>query len=147
MYRHYKNRFKKCKEVTWDDVIAKLSYEFSIGSNQFIFEDIKTAPSFLTTTGEFSGTLSSAFKELYEEENILDMHVYMSLGGGSSTFGRHNDRNDVLIVQSIGEMQYLFDDGNTITLTPGDGLFIEEGVYHTPIVPGPRVTLSSALWK
>ena len=75
------------------------------------------------------------------------MHLYMSLCGDSSTFGRHNDTDDVLIVQSIGVMHYTFDDGNTITLEPGDGLFIEKEVYHTPIVPGPRVTLSFSLCK
>lgn len=147
MYRHYKNRFEKCREVTWDDAIAKFSHDFSMGKHLLITEDIKTPPTFHTCTEGWTGTLSAAFRELTQEENINDMHLYMSLCGNSSTFGRHNDNDDVLIVQSIGLMHYTFDDGNTITLEPGDGLFIKEGVYHTPIVSGPRVTLSSSLWK
>ena len=145
MYRYSRDKFEKCKDVTWDDVIEKLSYEFSIGSHKFIFESRSIPPSFVMHTNKFSGTLFDAFEELRVKENILDMHVYMSLGGNSSTFGRHNDVNDVLIVQAIGEMQYAFDDGNIISLKPGDSLLIERGENHTPIVSGPRVTLSASV--
>jgi mannose-6-phosphate isomerase-like protein (cupin superfamily) len=75
------------------------------------------------------------------------VHTYISLGANSSTYGRHNDDKHVLLVQSIGEMQYGFDDGVIVTLVPGDSLLIKKGVYHTPIVPGPRVTLSAAVSK
>ena len=33
-------------------------------------------------------------------------------------------------------------ESDTVTLNPGDGLIIKEGVYHTPIIKEPRVTLS-----
>ncbi len=145
MYRHSKNKFKKCKDVTWDDVIEKLSYEFSVGSHKFIAESKSIPPSFVMHTNKFPGTLFDAFEELRVKENVIDMHVYMSLGSNSSTFGRHNDPDNVLIVQAIGEIQYAFDDENVITLTPGDSLLIKRGVYHTPIVSGPRVTLSSSV--
>ena len=145
MYRHSKDKFKKCKDVTWDDVIEKLSYEFSVGSHKFIAESKSIPPSFVMHTNKFPGTLFDAFEELRVKENVIDMHVYMSLGNNSSTFGRHNDPDNVLIVQAIGEIQYAFDDENVITLTPGDSLLIKRGVYHTPIVSGPRVTLSSSV--
>tara|TARA_R100000482_G_C5022411_1_gene100425 strand:- start:32 stop:487 length:456 start_codon:yes stop_codon:yes gene_type:complete len=145
VYRHSKNKFKKCKDVTWDDVIEKLSYEFSVGSHKFIAESKSIPPSFVMHTNKFPGTLFDAFEELRVKENVIDMHVYMSLGSNSSTFGRHNDPDNVLIVQAIGEIQYAFDDENVITLTPGDSLLIKRGVYHTPIVSGPRVTLSSSV--
>ena len=145
MYRHSKNKFEKCKEITWDDVIEKLSYEFSIGSHKFINESESIPPSFVMHTDEFPGTLFNAYEELRVKENIIDMHVYMSLGSNSSTFGRHKDNVNVLIVQAIGEIQYAFDDENIVTLKPGDSLFIERGVYHAPIVSGPRVTLSASV--
>ena len=145
MYRHSKNKFKKCKDVTWDDVIEKLSYEFSVGSHKFLVESNSIPPSFVMHTNKFPGTLFDAFEELRVKENVIDMHVYMSLGSNSSAFGRHNDPDNVLIVQAIGEIQYAFDDGNVITLNPGDSLLIKKGVYHTPIVSGPRVTLSCSV--
>ena len=145
MYKHSKDKFKKCKDVTWDDVIEKLSYEFSIGSHKFLVESNSIPPSFVMHTNKFPGTLFDAFEELRVKENVIDMHVYMSLGSNSSAFGRHNDPDNVLIVQAIGEIQYTFDDGNVITLNPGDSLLIKKGVYHTPIVSGPRVTLSCSV--
>ena len=145
MYRYFKDKFEKCKDVTWDDVIEKLSYEFSIGSHKFLVESNSIPPSFVMHTNKFPGTLFDAFEELRVKENVIDMHVYMSLGSNSSTFGRHNDSDNVLIVQAIGEIQYAFDDGNVITLNPGDSLLIKKGVYHTPIVSGPRVTLSCSV--
>ena len=145
MYRHSKDKFKKCKDVTWDDVIEKLSYEFSVGSHKFLVESNSIPPSFVMHTNKFPGTLFDAFEELRVKENVIDMHVYMSLGSNSSAFGRHNDPDNVLIVQAIGEIQYAFDDGNVITLNPGDSLLIKKGVYHTPIVSGPRVTLSCSV--
>ena len=145
MYKHSKDKFKKCKDVTWDDVIEKLSYEFSVGSHKFIAESNSIPPSFVMHTNKFPGTLFDAFEELRVKENVIDMHVYMSLGSNSSAFGRHNDPDNVLIVQAIGEIQYAFDDGNVITLNPGDSLLIKKGVYHTPIVSGPRVTLSCSV--
>ena len=145
MYKHSKDKFKKCKDVTWDDVIEKLSYEFSIGSHKFLVESNSIPPSFVMHTNKFPGTLFDAFEELRVKENVIDMHVYMSLGSNSSAFGRHNDPDNVLIVQAIGEIQYAFDDGNVITLNPGDSLLIKKGVYHTPIVSGPRVTLSCSV--
>ena len=145
MYRYFKDKFEKCKDVTWDDVIEKLSYEFSVGSHKFIAESKSIPPSFVMHTNKFPGTLFDAFEELRVKENVIDMHVYMSLGSNSSAFGRHNDPDNVLIVQAIGEIQYAFDDGNVITLNPGDSLLIKKGVYHTPIVSGPRVTLSCSV--
>ena len=147
MYRYSKDKFEKCKDVTWDDVIEKLSYEFSVGRHKFIAENTSVPPSFVMHTDKFPGTLFDAFEELRVKENVLDMHVYMSLGGNSTTFGRHKDNHNVIIVQAIGEMQYVFDDNSIVTLKPGDGLSIRKGVYHTPIVSGPRVTLSAFTLK
>ena len=147
MYRYSRNKFEKCKDVTWDDVIAKLSYEFSLGTQKFIAEDKDVPPSFVTHSGAFPGTLFDACDELRVKENTDEVHTYISLGANSSTYGRHNDDKHVLLVQSIGEMQYGFDDGVIVTLVPGDSLLIKKGVYHTPIVPGPRVTLSAAVSK
>ena len=147
MYKFHKNKFEKCKDVTWDDVIEKLAYEFSIGTHRFLAESSKTPPTFAMHSDKFPGTLLTAYEELKSRANINHMQVYMSLGANSSTFGRHKDTDNVLIVQAIGKIKYIFDDKKVITLKPGDCLSIRKGVYHTPMVSGPRVTLSASLWN
>ena len=90
--------------------------------------------------------LTSNKQCLDEDMKTKVLHVYTSLGGNSPTFGRHNDGMDVLIIQSIGSIQYKIDNdtrqSDTVTLNPGDGIIIRRGVYHTPIIKEPRVTLS-----
>ena len=145
MYKYTKNKFEKCKCVTWDDVITKISYEFSVGTQKFVAEDEKIPPSFVTHSNVFPGTLYDACEEIRVRENTSEIHTYISLGENSSNYGRHKDTNNVLIVQSIGQMRYSFDDGCIVTLDPGDSLYIKKGVYHTPIVPCARVTLSATM--
>ena len=74
------------------------------------------------------------------------VHVYTSFGGGSQTFGRHDDEVNVLIAQSIGRVGYRIDnnkgDFEDVYLDPGDGIIIKKGVFHAPIIGEPRVTLS-----
>ena len=72
---------------------------------------------------------------------MTEFHTYVSMSKKTSTFGRHNDTKDVLIVQAMGKVTYRFDDA-IIKLRPGDAVFIPEGEYHDPIVHGPRITLS-----
>jgi len=86
--------------------------------------------------------LPGSLKPAYQEVGMEEMHIYISFSDNAETFGRHNDEDDVLIVQSIGKMAYRFDNGKTCVLSPGDSLFIPAGVYHHPIVHEPRVTLS-----
>lgn len=70
------------------------------------------------------------------------MDIYSSPYQTAETFGRHNDDEDVLIVQSFGIMCYEFDDGQKVFLNPGDAISIPIGVYHNPIHIGPRITCS-----
>ena len=70
------------------------------------------------------------------------MHVYISFGETTNSFGSHCDEDDVLLVQSVGEVSYVFENEQSVRLRPGDSLFIPAGVYHKPIVHKPRITLS-----
>ena len=104
------------------------------------------APTFVLHNSYLPGTLTQVFDRVNHEMRTKVLHVYTSLGGNSPTFGRHKDEMDVLIIQSIGQIKYKIDndttESDTVTLNPGDGLIIKEGVYHTPIIKEPRVTLS-----
>ena len=74
--------------------------------------------------------------------NMRDFHQYVSLCGRSSTFGRHNDEVNVMIVPVIGDIGYTVDGLGEVIMEPGDILYIPKYVYHEPMVLGPRATLS-----
>ncbi len=135
-----KLQFSYCRDILWSDVIDKIDNEFKDSSYKLLIEPTK-APTFVLHNSYFPGTLGKVFNRVNEEMNTKVLHVYTSLGSNSLTFGKHNDDTDVLIIQSIGQIVYEIED-DIITLNPGDGIIIKEGVYHTPIVKEPRVTLS-----
>ena len=135
-----KLQFSYCRDILWSDVIDKIDNEFKDSSYKLLIEPTK-APTFVLHNSYFPGTLGKVFNRVNEEMNTKVLHVYTSLGSNSLTFGRHNDDTDVLIIQAIGQMEYEIE-GNIIILNPGEGIIIKEGVYHTPIVKEPRVTLS-----
>jgi ribosomal protein L16 Arg81 hydroxylase len=128
--------------VSWDDVVLKIDSEFRDKTIKVIGSSSTGLPSFLLRNIFHPTTLGAAYNEVEAETNISEMHTYVSFGESSGTFGRHCDEVDVLIVQSIGSVSYNFDDGKTVKLDPGDSLYIKRGVYHEPVVHGPRVTLS-----
>ena len=145
MYELTKNRFQKCKKVTWDDVIDKMDHDLSSDRCRIVGEGIGTFPSLFTfSENYFPGTLYPAMEEVDLQESGLDsMHVYASFIKGAPTYGRHNDDTDVIIVQARGKMTYGFDDGTYAHLEPGDSLFIPAYTYHDPICnKGPRISLS-----
>ena len=153
MFKILKNKFNYCKDIDWSDVIDKINYEF--GTNQTPYHnrtckcmfDEFYAPSFVLGNHTYlPGTLSKVCDRVNKEMKTTQCHVYASLGTNSPTFGRHCDSMDVLIIQSIGSMSYMIDDNDNkceiVDLDPGDGVIIEKGIYHSPVVKKPRITLS-----
>ena len=143
-YELKRNIFSKVKNITWEDIIDKISFEFSLDEiiARVISNDLNP-PTFVLPSNYFPNSINIAYEEVCSEtKNQMEMHLYTSFAPNSDTFGRHNDDQDVLIVQSIGIISYSFDDGSKVTLIPGDSLFIKKGVYHNPIVYEPRATLS-----
>lgn len=140
-YQHKKNNFEVCKNITWDDVIKKINQEYGANTHRLVANN-NELPLFVLHNNYYPQTIQLAYNEVQKEYNIQELHIYLSFARGSSTFGRHCDTMDVIIVQSIGDMLYTFDDGSEVVMNPGDSLFIPKGVYHNPIVFEPRVTLS-----
>ena len=143
-YELTKNRFEKCKEVTWDDVIDKMDHDLNIDHCRIVGEGDGMFPSLFTFSNNyFPNTLYTALEEVDLQESINSMHVYASFTRGAPTYGRHNDDTDVIIVQARGKMTYGFDDGSYAHLEPGDSLYIPAYTYHNPICnKGPRISLS-----
>ena len=134
------NKYDYCKDITWEDVIKKIENEFQNSSLKFLVSR-EHAPSFVLHNRYLPDSIQRAYDKVKEFEGIDDMHIYTSLGGGSPTFGKHKDDVDVLIIQSVGRMVYVIEDKEYL-LNPGDGLVIPCGVYHSPLVIEPRITLS-----
>ena len=141
MYQYRKNYFNDCKYVCWEDVIDKINHEHLHNTHKVIAKN-NNFPSLVLHNDYYPSTIQSAYTEVEKKYNTKELHIYLSFAKGSSTFGRHCDTMDVIIVQSIGSMSYTFDDESEVTMNPGDSLFIPKGVYHNPIVFEPRVTLS-----
>lgn len=137
-----KNHFQQSKNIIWEDVILQMSEEFKKKTHKMVITDLNTPPTIVLHGYFFPNTIGKAFKEVNSEIGVNHLHLYTSFGQNSSTFGRHKDTTDVLIVQSIGSICYSFDDGKIYKLDPGDSIFIPKGIYHTPLVLEPRVTLS-----
>ena len=139
-YEYLKGKFNYCQNVSWTDVIDKINNEFINLSYKLLVEK-RQAPTFVLHNLYLPGTLKQVFDKVNEDMKTKVLHVYTSFGSNSPTFGRHKDSMDVLIIQSIGQIKYKIDN-DMVSLNPGDGVIIKRGIYHTPIIEEPRVTLS-----
>jgi ribosomal protein L16 Arg81 hydroxylase len=139
-----RSHFRLVKKISWGDVVKKISQEYLLRTLTVLNSDAHSPPTFVLHNSFFPASIRKAYLEVKgkTKAKAKDLHIYTSLGEGSSTFGRHKDTMDVLIVQAIGCTSYAFDDGKVFRLRPGDSLFIPKGVYHEPLVSEPRVTLS-----
>jgi mannose-6-phosphate isomerase-like protein (cupin superfamily) len=127
--------------IGWDEVMNKISNECENRTLLTIHKD-NAHPTLVTHNDYYKGNIHKTINNVKKYYNFKNMHMYISFGKHSTTFRRHNDDVDVLIVQSIGKTSYKFDNGYVCELKPGDSLFIPKGVYHEPIVTEQRVSLS-----
>ena len=137
-----KNIFTHVKNITWIDIIEKMSLDFKNKTCKSICNDVCKSPTILCQDQSFKGNLLTAYNEVCALGRYSIMHIYTSFSGSADTFGKHSDNDDVLIVQALGNVTYVFDNAKKYDLSPGDCLFIPRGVYHTPITHGERITLS-----
>lgn len=132
-------------DVKWDDVLRQVNEEMLLGQHRTVgSSDDKCRPTIITHSNVHNGSVKDAYHKIAEKvEPVSSMHIYVSFSQLSSTYGRHRDQDNVLIVQAIGSVAYEFDSGECPILQPGDALFIPKLEYHNPqVVQGPRVTLS-----
>ena len=127
--------------IGWDEVMNKISNECENRTLLTIHKD-NAHPTLVTHNDYYKGNIHKTINNVKKHYNFKNMHMYISFGKHSTTFRRHKDDVDVLIVQSIGKTSYKFDNGYVCELKPGDSLFIPKGVYHEPIVTEQRVSLS-----
>jgi len=141
-YEFIKQGFLECVGLTWEDIDLQIQNEVQRRKCRVIGESYEDVTYLLLDNQRFQPNITKVHREMIEKYNLNVLHIYASKNYKGKTFGRHCDNQNVLIVQSIGKMEYKFDDDQIICLQPGDGLYIPKGMYHDPISSEPRVTLS-----
>jgi mannose-6-phosphate isomerase-like protein (cupin superfamily) len=137
-YIHHKKQYLFATNVSWLDVASQIELEKVNDTYRAISDETDLC----IDCGCVPGFLANIYQKFKRDYGYNAMHMYTSRKIGAETLGRHNDDQDVLIVQSRGRMTYKFDDNNVVTLYPGDGLYIPAWVHHNPITIEPRITLS-----
>tara|TARA_Y100001963_G_C6394327_1_gene271213 strand:- start:13 stop:456 length:444 start_codon:yes stop_codon:yes gene_type:complete len=136
-------KFNYCKNISWDLIVDKIAHEFNNKTSKFVVDkESLNPPTFVLHNNYLPGKLQTVYDKVRRKWKTKVMHIYTSLGANSVTFGRHCDEEDVLLVQSVGRMNYYVDGIGAIEFNTGDGIIIPAGVYHTPYVLEPRITLS-----
>jgi mannose-6-phosphate isomerase-like protein (cupin superfamily) len=86
---------------------------------------------------EWPPALAALLPEDLKKELTADLaaggttvHLYLS-APGVSALSTHADMGDVLVLQLAGEKQWSFEDGELLTLAPGDMLWVPAGVRHS----------------
>jgi ribosomal protein L16 Arg81 hydroxylase len=141
-YEFIKQGFLECTELVWEDIDIQIENEVRRRKCRIIGETYDDLTYILLDQQRFNPNILKIHQKMIDQYNLKVLHIYTSKNYNGKTFGRHCDNGDVLIVQSIGKIDYKFDDDRVISLQPGDGLYIPKGVYHDPISSEPRVTLS-----
>jgi len=81
--------------------------------------------------------LKALIPEELKSELIADLaeggttvHLYLS-APETSALPHHADIGDVLVLQLAGEKQWFFDEGEPVTMSPGDALWVPVGTKHS----------------
>lgn len=117
--------------------------------NTLVLEDIAGAyPNRIQPLYDTINIKSFAQEKLNTGHNN-EVTLYFSFLPEAHTHGIHRDTTDVFIWQQQGEMQIdVYDKQKySYTLSPGDLIFIPEGMYHNTKPLTPRATLSFAFFR
>jgi len=136
-YRYYPKQYRFVIGITWEHVDEQIRYEKEVET----YSKISDTTDLVVNCGVYPGLLQN-IRMKFSLHGYNDMHIYSSRYREAVTMGRHNDDQDVLIVQSLGRMMYVFDTGDEVILNPGDGLYITKFVQHNPVHIEPRITVS-----
>ena len=142
--RHYFFKDLGLELPTWDDILhvlnrsAKQNPKFKINKNLVFPIMIGNQ---LKQVGEFQREYAKL--DLYKQSSA---HLYISLLD-IGTYGRHNDKADVMFWQLKGSTHWLVEDTEDVeyVLTPGDAIYIPVGMYHTVSSLSPRAGVSFGL--
>jgi mannose-6-phosphate isomerase-like protein (cupin superfamily) len=135
-------------QVTWDDVIEKINRDFSSGDYDIISSVSGKTPTFILKGAWLPDSIMNVVDQmkLRDEVDLHNIDLYVSFSGHAKSHDNHYDFYAIELIQLIGKMRYFVNDEPCV-LHPGDSLFMPVETYHEPHAPGPRVTLSVALYN
>ena len=144
--------------ITWTDVFEKLEHDreektFTVITPKLKEEDIlyeteknivhEGLMNTIVCEGVYTPkNMLPLFKYMNTQYGMVEFHQYISFNIQSSTFGNHDDTDDVIIVPIIGRIGYNVNGLGKVEMNPGDMLYIPKYVHHEPILYGSRATLS-----
>ena len=99
--------------------------------------------------GDFIGQFNECQRYIGLRFSTKQTHIYGNWKMDGHNYGRHLDDMDVILVQMWNKTAYTVESEkqhSSFTLSPGDALYIRDGVHHTPVILGERLTMSFS-WK
>ena len=91
------------------------------------------------------GQVEKTFEFMIRSFGLRAAHIYANWIRDGHNYGRHKDTQDVILVQMWNETAYTVESEKqhtSFTLSPGDALYIRNGVWHTPVILEERATMS-----
>ena len=168
--QHLKQKFGYCKNIGWGDAVEMINmgyknktlsflmshnldkiprhyggFNYGFGDGKLSENKPLSPPTFgLHGSDKLSPKLKRIAAKVHRQwnTNVDGMQLFISLGADATTFGKHKDDCNVLLVQAVGKMKYYVEGIGPLDFIPGDGIFISKGVSHSPYVIEPRITLS-----
>ena len=138
-----RQQYSFVKGITWKDIEDQIKFDKTHGyDGESFYYKISEETDLVTGCHESKPGLIRNIQINMSKFGYSNMHIYSSRYKVAETMGRHNDDQDVVIVQSLGRMKYRFDDDSEVIISPGDALYIPKEVYHDPIHIEPRITCS-----
>ena len=125
-----------------DEPKSKFQNEYNDSDRYIVYEyERGTVKTSYLHINEFSRKIKNCLKK-YLKYGINNIQIFASLGA-SEGMGIHDDEDDVLILCLEGEMSYVIEDRDTVTLKSGDTIFIKKGIFHKGVSSTvPRICLS-----
>jgi len=163
------DRAKDCPH--WDDIVKHYEWGFGVirdfcpvshtaldVAKQYMFADenkwiakndeVNYNNRWMQFAGKFEGKTAEIDQRMRRHYGIKNSHIYANWIQDGHNYGRHTDEMDVIILQVWGRTAYCCESvygekaHSSVTLNPGDAIFIRNGVFHTPIILEERMSMS-----
>jgi len=142
--KHLKGEFSSCMGLSFDAVMKKVEAAEPFG-NQFCRTEgdtnvIDDCSFTIISPKYYTDDIKTLFNEFKTTHGVNELYVRASKHAGCEHGGKRKNADDVLIIQSLGEMEYEVN-GEVYTLEEGDGLYVPAYTFITPKVLNRRITL------
>lgn len=142
--KHLKGEFLDCKGLSFDAVMKKVEAAEPFGAQYCRTEGdtnvVDECTYTITSPKYYTDDIKTLFDAYKSTHAINELYVRASKYEGAQHGGKRKNADDVLIIQSLGEMEYEVN-GEVYKLEEGDGLYVPAYTFITPRVLSRRITL------